>query len=234
MQHGTTVIAFLRGPRRLRHRADRGAEPALTVPPGLGSRRCVPAAVLIASAALAFAATAQVCGVGEWVCHRSADGLHPDGLEQELIWLMNRARQDPLGEGAFLARLGGSGGAGRAYDFFDVDLGVLQEEFAAHRADAAGRLRPAPVHRGRRARRADDRERRPGSGLRERRAAALPARARRGRRLLLRRRRSARQRLGFAPDPALRPRGVEQRTGGRSSIRRFRPACSRAASTAAR
>lgn len=76
------------------------------------------------------AASQTDCGVDEWVCHKTADGLHPDGAEQELIWLMNRARLDPSAEGAFLAALDDPQIV-NAVDFYDVDLGVLQDEFDA-------------------------------------------------------------------------------------------------------
>jgi hypothetical protein len=76
------------------------------------------------------AAAQTGCGVDEWVCHKSTDGLHPDGDEQALLWLMNRARQDPSAEGAFLAALDDPHIA-YAIDFYGVDLGVLQDEFDA-------------------------------------------------------------------------------------------------------
>lgn len=40
---------------------------------------------------------------GEWKHHRTADGEHPDQHEQQMIWLMNRARQNPTEEGRWLA-----------------------------------------------------------------------------------------------------------------------------------
>jgi len=77
-----------------------------------------------------LAAAQTGCGVGEWLCHKTADGLHPDGAEQALLWLMNRARQSPSAEGAFLAGLDDPL-IFAAIDFYDVDLGVLQDEFDA-------------------------------------------------------------------------------------------------------
>lgn len=71
----------------------------------------------------------------EWVLHRTADGMHPDGNEQQLVWLMNRARQDPTDEGIWLATSNDPDIAfGRSY--FNVDLDELEIEFAA--------LEPAP------------------------------------------------------------------------------------------
>lgn len=39
-----------------------------------------------------------------WTRHASDDGLHPDQDEQQLIWLMNRARQNPTAEGLWLSQ----------------------------------------------------------------------------------------------------------------------------------
>lgn len=98
-------------------------------------RRChrAVAALLSASAVaclLPARAIAQSCGSIEWVCHKTADGQHPDGVEQAFVWLMNRARQNPAAEGAFLAGLDDPFVVG-AEDFYGVDLGVLQNEFDA-------------------------------------------------------------------------------------------------------
>jgi hypothetical protein len=68
--------------------------------------------------------------LAEWTLHRSADGAHPDGVEQAYVWLMNRARQDPAAEGVFLATLDESG-VGSALLYFAVDVALLQQEFAA-------------------------------------------------------------------------------------------------------
>jgi hypothetical protein len=85
---------------------------------------------MIAAPAFAPRASAQSCGVGEWVCHTSADGLHPDGVEQAFVWLMNRARQDPAAEGAFLAAIDDPFVL-EAIEFYGVDLDVMQGEFDA-------------------------------------------------------------------------------------------------------
>ena len=63
-----------------------------------------------------------------WTLHASADGLHPNADEQSLLWLMNRARQDPAAEGLFLADLGE---AQSPIHWFGVDVDVLLQEFAA-------------------------------------------------------------------------------------------------------
>lgn len=68
--------------------------------------------------------------VTEWTLHKTADGAHPDGVEQAYVWLMNRARRDPVAEGLFLAATGDSRIQG-AISFFDVDLDLMRQEFAA-------------------------------------------------------------------------------------------------------
>ena len=66
----------------------------------------------------------------EWTFHKSADGSHPDGTEQQLMWLMNRARSNPTGEGLWLATETDPDVAG-GRNYFHVDLTALQNEFAA-------------------------------------------------------------------------------------------------------
>jgi hypothetical protein len=72
----------------------------------------------------------------EWTYHKTNDNLHPDGNEQQMLWLLNRARSDPAQEGAWLAWLG-SGGDPDITDVCNnppdwvVDMAVLQNEFAA-------------------------------------------------------------------------------------------------------
>lgn len=74
----------------------------------------------------ASAATAQV----EWTLHKSSDGAHPNADEQSMLWLMNRARQNPAAEGVFLASVDDPD-VQSALGWFGVDLGVLMQEFAA-------------------------------------------------------------------------------------------------------
>lgn len=87
----------------------------------------------------------------EWVYHKTADNQHPDGNEQQLIWLMNRARSNPTAEGIWLANIydryityapncSGAGGdedlcyiAG-ALDYWNVDRSRLQTEFSGYDA----------------------------------------------------------------------------------------------------
>ena len=66
----------------------------------------------------------------EWIYHKTADGLHPDGNEQQLVWLMNRARANPVAEGLFLAA-SGDGGLNDGISYFGVNTTLLKSEFAA-------------------------------------------------------------------------------------------------------
>ena len=69
----------------------------------------------------------------EWTFHKSADNLHPDGNEQQLLWLTNRARANPTQEGVWLATADDKEFAGDR-DFFGVNKAVLQDEFASYPA----------------------------------------------------------------------------------------------------
>ncbi len=67
----------------------------------------------------------------EWAYHKTSDNAHPDANEQQMMWLMNRARTNPTNEGIWLA------GADdpniiSALNFYNVDLGVLQNEFGGY------------------------------------------------------------------------------------------------------
>jgi hypothetical protein len=84
-------------------------------------------AIALALAACAGAARAQQV---EWTLHRTADGAHPDGVEQAWLWQMNRARTDPAGEGERLAALDDPV-VQLSYDVFKTDLERLADEFAA-------------------------------------------------------------------------------------------------------
>ena len=66
----------------------------------------------------------------EWTYHKTGDNLHPDGNEQQMVWLMNRARSDPAQEGVWLATMTDPDVAA-ARSFWHVDTTVLQNEFAA-------------------------------------------------------------------------------------------------------
>lgn len=66
----------------------------------------------------------------EWTYHRTSDGAHPTALEQEQLWLINRARSNPVAEGVWLsAETNPDVADGR--NFFNVDINELQNQFAA-------------------------------------------------------------------------------------------------------
>jgi hypothetical protein len=66
----------------------------------------------------------------EWTLHKSDDGADPDGSEQKLMWLMNRARANPTAEGIYLAESNDPDIAG-GRNFFNVDIQALKDAFAA-------------------------------------------------------------------------------------------------------
>jgi hypothetical protein len=91
------------------------------------NRRLVGGAVLrwlvVVSAGSAGATT-------EWQFHKTADGRHPNGQEQQLVWFMNRARSNPAAEAEFLANSGDDDDEfGIAY--FRIDLALMKREFSA-------------------------------------------------------------------------------------------------------
>ncbi len=65
----------------------------------------------------------------EWTLHKTADNQHPDGIEQQMTWLMNRARTNPTREGTWLATMDDADVAG-AISYFAVDVNLLLAEFA--------------------------------------------------------------------------------------------------------
>ncbi len=69
----------------------------------------------------------------EWTFHKSSDGVHPDGEEQQMLWLINRARSNPEQEGIWLATSDDARFAG-SRDFFNVDVAKLQAEFKSYAA----------------------------------------------------------------------------------------------------
>lgn len=66
----------------------------------------------------------------EWTLHKTADGAHPSGEEQQMLWLMNRARRTPRYEGAWLSLVRDQN-AQAAMSYFGVNHALLQEELAA-------------------------------------------------------------------------------------------------------
>lgn len=68
----------------------------------------------------------------EWTYHKTPDGLHPDGNEQQMLWLANRARANPAREGTWLAALSEADPDVRqAVLLFGVNLEAMQAAFAA-------------------------------------------------------------------------------------------------------
>ncbi len=80
--------------------------------------------------AVSEAASLAASPTTEWTFHKTADGSHPDGHEQQILWLMNRARTNPAQEGEWLASSSDTDVAG-GRDYFKVDLSKLKNEFAA-------------------------------------------------------------------------------------------------------
>ena len=69
----------------------------------------------------------------EWTFHKTADSSHPDGTEQQMMWLMNRARSDPSAEGNWLATSTDPDVAG-GRTYFGVDTAKLIQEFNGYAA----------------------------------------------------------------------------------------------------
>jgi len=81
----------------------------------------------------AAAVERRTAAATEWTYHKTGDNLHPDGNEQQFLWLMNRARSNPVQEGIWLATMGNPEVA-TSRDYFNVDEAVLQREFAGYAA----------------------------------------------------------------------------------------------------
>jgi len=58
---------------------------------------------LLLACLVSIMTSATAYALSEWTLHRTDDGKHPDAREQAMLWLMNRARQDPSAEGRWLA-----------------------------------------------------------------------------------------------------------------------------------
>ncbi|MGA1842268.1 MAG: hypothetical protein ACMUIU_16735 [bacterium] len=69
----------------------------------------------------------------EWTLHKTIDNAHPDENEQQMVWLMNKARSDPPGEGIWLTTTNHPDIA-FARSFFKVDVNLLENEFTAYSA----------------------------------------------------------------------------------------------------
>ena len=73
----------------------------------------------------------SLAGAVEWTYHKTGDNAHPDGNEQQLMWLMNSARANPTQEGIWLATMTDPDVAS-ARNFWGVNLAQLQTEFASY------------------------------------------------------------------------------------------------------
>jgi hypothetical protein len=67
----------------------------------------------------------------EWTFHKTADGAHPNDLEQQILWLMNRARANPSAEALWLTTTHEPDVA-RAREYFKIDIGLLSREFLSY------------------------------------------------------------------------------------------------------
>ena len=67
----------------------------------------------------------------EWTFHKTSDNVHPDGQEQQMVWLMNRARSNPHAEGVWLANSDDPDIAG-GRDYFGVNKTTLQNAFDSY------------------------------------------------------------------------------------------------------
>jgi hypothetical protein len=67
----------------------------------------------------------------EWTYHKSDDGVHPNDLEQQILWLMNRARLNPAREALWLTTTSEPDVA-RAREYFKIDVGMLGREFRSY------------------------------------------------------------------------------------------------------
>ncbi len=85
----------------------------------------------------------------EWEYHKTSDNSHPNANEQQLMWLMNRARSNPTIEGIWLADIYDHYHTylpscsqltedidycyiAGAIEYWEVDLDILQNEFAGY------------------------------------------------------------------------------------------------------
>ncbi len=89
----------------------------------------VPALLLLGSSISAIV-PGSAHALSEWTLHRTDDGRHPNAREQALLWLMNRARQDPAAEGRWLAQARASAIAG-GREAYRVNRAMLVREFDA-------------------------------------------------------------------------------------------------------
>lgn len=86
--------------------------------------------LLLLVGSISLIAPGAAHALSEWTLHRTDDGKHPNAREQALLWLMNRARQDPSAEGRWLAYSRATAiAAGR--EAYRVNPAMLVREFDA-------------------------------------------------------------------------------------------------------
>lgn len=121
------TLLFIFAPFSGKQTFAQGAVPVAPPPDPARTMRHSAAAELSAQPLLRAAPTS------EWTLHKTADHLHPDGNEQQMLWLLNRARSNPAQEGVWLATATDDDVAG-GRDYFGVDVQQLQAEFAQYAA----------------------------------------------------------------------------------------------------
>lgn len=83
-----------------------------------------------ASSTAASLVVTQAAPTTEWTIHKGNNGATPSDAEQRMLWLMNRARSNPIQEGIFLTGITDTDVTG-AIDFFGVDTDAVRSQFAA-------------------------------------------------------------------------------------------------------
>lgn len=78
---------------------------------------------------LQYIESRQADTLKEWTFHKTSNGTHPNGMEQQILWLMNRARANPTQEGVWLANSNDPDIA-QSRSYFQVDINKLKSEFA--------------------------------------------------------------------------------------------------------
>ncbi len=69
----------------------------------------------------------------EWLFHKTEDGAHPNGNEQQMFWLMNRARTNPIEEGKWLVGdiLSLPSSVTNEFNFRGISKQLVRDEFAS-------------------------------------------------------------------------------------------------------
>ena len=87
---------------------------------------------------LLLALTVSPCFLGaqpdtEWLFHKTDDNAHPNGHEQQMFWLQNRARTNPIEEGKWLVgdTLALPSNVTTEFNFRGISKQLVRDEFAA-------------------------------------------------------------------------------------------------------